>query len=174
MAKAKKSYFEEFFRFSPKWEFFWKNLVSSVLTLKTFFLHVRFQKNPVGRFWEKLLTDLLTYLHKGTMKILCYKTVHLFYLHVCENNQKPEGNALLKVCILCVPIFYFLPKVNTKLSFKWSWPDLPKLPKIKSLQNPCNISRKKWGMTLIFVERRSITVICKLILSFLMGVVGNP
>ena len=120
MAKAKKSYFEEFFRFSPKWEFFWKNLVSSVLTLKTFFLHVRFQKNPVGRFWEKLLTDLLTYLHKGTMKILCYKTVHLFYLHVCENNQKPEGNAFLKVCILCVPIFYFLPKVNTSKILKYA------------------------------------------------------
>ena len=44
---------------------------------------------------------------------------------------------------------------------------LPKLPKIASLQNLCIISRKKWGMKLIFVADDHFH---KLMLSFLMGV----
>ena len=36
------------------------------------------------------------------------------------------------------------------LSILEGWAGMPKLPKITSLQNLCNILRKKWAMNLIF------------------------
>ena len=50
-----------------------------------------------------------------------------------------------------------------------AWPSFLKLPKITSFQNSCNVFRKKWGINLLFVPI-SITIIYKLILSFLMCV----
>ena len=42
------------------------------------------------------------------------------------------------------------------------------IPKVTSLHNLSNVSRKKWGMKLIFVKM-SITVFYKLMLSFFVG-----
>ena len=59
----------------------------------------------------------------------------------------------------------FAGRYYITLSYKLI-PLIFKLPKITSLQNLCNISRKKWGMTLIFCAMNNIKVFYKLMLSF--------
>ena len=45
------------FGFLPQWEFFWKILLHRFLTLTILWLSVKFQKNPITCFWEKLLMN---------------------------------------------------------------------------------------------------------------------
>ena len=66
---------------------------------------------------------------------------------------------------------WWTPKVSSKwcYHFRCVWPDMPNLPKIKSLLFLCNILRKKWVMKLVFCMQITMKICCKLILWFWCG-----
>ena len=59
LAKAKKI-LEHFWAFSLQREFSWKIQLLQFVILETLQLHVKFEKNPMRRSWENVLTGILT------------------------------------------------------------------------------------------------------------------
>ena len=49
----------------------------------------------------------------------------------------------------------------------WEWQDMPRVPKITILQYLCNISKKRWGINMIFSMKINIKVFFKLTVSFI-------
>ena len=94
---------------------------------------------------------------------LFWKSCHLFFRKAFwffTSHWKPN----VKILVLeLVPIrWYYL--------LWWAWWGMPKVPKIKSLQYLCNsnISKKKWGINMIFCMKINRKVLYKLRISFLL------
>ena len=69
-----------------------------------------------------------------------------------------------------VQVDFWFPQFPTSgcYHFWLVWWGIPKVPKITSLQYPCNISRKSWGINMIFCIKIRIKVFYKLIVSSLL------
>ena len=97
------------------------------------------------------------------------------YIQECDFSTDPQNsivflNKLAKIFSLNIGreiklIFYMNIKIKVSIMlnfnnvnrFWWMWPGMTKLTKITSLQNVCNILRKKWGITLLFAWRKTST-----------------
>ena len=114
---------------------------------------------------------------------LSYRLILLIFVGMARHAQITQNNKF------GISFWYLKKKVRVEVEFLcrwaskfstnwcnhcwWAWPGMPKILKITSMQYLCNISKKNWGMQLMFCMTINKKVFYRLILLFLIGLVRH-